>query len=118
MAMGWTSDHVKAYNRKRGIEAGPERLPAPEQKPCQETPLDGPCSGEDQDCPPFKIVFRIHATRPNDWDNPWTKICQDLLIAAGILHDDKWNVLSGQIIPRKAKTISEEKTEITIYKLE
>lgn len=61
-----------------------------------------------------RITFRIYAVRPLDWDNYSVKQIQDCLVHAGILDDDKWDILEGGIVSEKAYSKEEERTEITI----
>jgi hypothetical protein len=65
-----------------------------------------------------RITFQIYSTHPADWDNYRIKELQDCLVHAGILDGDEWNILTGQVIPRKAKTKADERTEIEIEFLE
>lgn len=85
-----------------------------EQKCLKRNSLECVAQGKDKSHPRFEICFRIYSTRPNDWDNPWTKAMQDCLVNAGILHDDKWNVLQGSVISEKTYSKDEERTEIEI----
>jgi hypothetical protein len=62
----------------------------------------------------FEITFTIYAVRPCDYDGYDIKSIQDSLVRAKIIPDDKWSVLSGRIVSRKARTKAEEKTEIKI----
>lgn len=64
-----------------------------------------------------RITFEVYAVRPCDYDNYFCKPLQDLLVNLGFLPDDNWRVLEGCVISRRAKTKSEERTEITIEQL-
>lgn len=110
----WYARHLAKRNSNSGHKELHPVKPEPDQRPALESPLPG----KDQIVPRFKIVFRIFAVRPLDWDNNGIKALQDALIKSGILHDDKWNVLWGEIQPNKVENIEEEKTEITIYRIE
>lgn len=61
-----------------------------------------------------KIVFRIYARRPADWDGWHIKELQDVLCAAGLLDGDAWDQLEGATISEKVHTEREERTEILI----
>ncbi len=89
----------------------------PEQKPPQGKPLVRAPQREDSGGPFFEIRFTIYSVRPNDWDNPWTKTLQDCLVRAGILHDDKWDVLQGKVISQKAYSKEEERTVIELFQI-
>lgn len=62
----------------------------------------------------IRITYRIFAQRPLDWDNYHTKCLQDLLVQAGILPDDKWNLLEGTVISEKVDRKEDERTEIEV----
>ncbi len=64
-----------------------------------------------------KITYIVRAKRPCDFDNWNIKFLQDCLIAAGILDDDNWQVLSGQVVSDKAFRGERESTVIIIEKL-
>jgi hypothetical protein len=61
-----------------------------------------------------RITFRIYSVRPLDWDNYSVKQIQDCLVHAGLLGDDKWDILEGGVVSEKAHSKEEERTEITI----
>lgn len=81
--------------------------------------LDIPVSGEAEGCMVSEgrasIKFTIYTyPRPLDWDNYHIKGLQDVLIAAGILPDDSWDILEGSVESRKADSKEQERTEIEI----
>lgn len=91
-----------------------EGLFASDQQCSKGSPLDSVAQREDKGSNRLKIVFRIFAVRPADWDNWHVKEIQDMLVHAGFLVGDDWNLLSGEVISEKVSKKSEEKTEITI----
>lgn len=103
---------IKANSDPDDSGLHPTKQEQPEGKP-----LERITQRKDKSCTRFEITFKVYAVRPNDWDNPYTKVLQDLLRHAGILHDDAWNVLQGRIIPCKAYKKEEERTEIEIVQL-
>jgi Holliday junction resolvase RusA-like endonuclease len=64
-----------------------------------------------------KIQFTIYAVRPCDWDGWSVKEIQDCCVHAGLLDDDKWDLLYGTVISAKAHTKEEERTIIEIEQL-
>ena len=66
-------------------------------------------------CHRFKIRFIVYNRYPCDWDAYHIKELQDLLVHAGVLPDDDWLTLEGEVVSRKAKDQTEEKTVIEIY---
>ncbi|MES2367174.1 MAG: hypothetical protein V4563_14955 [Pseudomonadota bacterium] len=64
-----------------------------------------------------KITYIVRAVRPCDFDNWNIKFLQDCLVAAGILDDDNWQILSGQIISEKAATKEDEGVTVIIESL-
>lgn len=64
------------------------------------------------------IRFVIFSRRPADWDNYHVKELQDLLVHAGILGGDHWDILEGSVRSEKAYSQEEERTEIVIEKPE
>jgi Holliday junction resolvase RusA-like endonuclease len=65
----------------------------------------------------YRIVFHVYSVRPFDWDNYSTKELQDVIVKAGILHDDNWRELEGSIVPHKAEGPEEERTVVEITRL-
>lgn len=61
-----------------------------------------------------RIVFRVFSQRPADWDGYSIKEIQDCLRHAGLLDDDSWHLLSGEVISEKAHSKEEEMTAIEI----
>lgn len=90
------------------------RLCATKQEQPKRKSLERTAQRKDKSCTRFEIRFTICAIRGLDWDNPWTKAMQDMLVHAGILHDDAWNVLRGCVDPQKVHKKEEEKMIITI----
>lgn len=62
-----------------------------------------------------RIVFRVFAMRPADYDGYHIKELQDLLCHAGVLAGDAWDQLEGGVVSEKVHTPKEERTEILIY---
>lgn len=63
----------------------------------------------------FKIIFTVRSRRPGDWDSYNIKELQDLLRYSGILADDSWDLLQGEVRSEKVHTKEEEGTLIEIY---
>ena len=106
---------------KANLGAGNIGLRPAASKPIERMPLDDANSTEEADwhnassC--FEITFTVYSVRPADYDGLDIKFLQDFCVKAGIIPDDKWSVLSGRVVSRKAATEGEEKTEITILTL-
>lgn len=119
----FTSEWFENYKRKqseklRGVPDNAAGLhPVPAKRP-QGRSLVSALPGEVESGfrPPrrAKILFRVFACRPADWDGYHIKELQDLLVHAGILDGDKWDLLEGQIISEKVRSEAEERTEIEI----
>ncbi len=90
-------------------------LPA---KPNQRLPLDDGGGTEEADwhnaAERFEITFTVYSMRPADYDGYDIKALQDFLVKAGVITDDRWNILAGRVVSRKAATKEEEKTVINI----
>lgn len=65
----------------------------------------------------YRITFRCFATRPCDWDNLRYKELQDMVVQAGLVPADEWNILEGSVVSYKAKTKAEERTIVEIEPL-
>lgn len=67
----------------------------------------------------YRVTFVIYAVRPRDWDNlaASCKQLQDAIVEDGWLPDDNWRVLEGAVVSAKAKTKSEERTEVRISRI-
>jgi hypothetical protein len=52
-----------------------------------------------------------------DWDNPFTKPLQDLLVNRGLIPSDDWQTLEGCVKSRKAATKTAERTVIIISRI-
>lgn len=63
----------------------------------------------------FKIIFRVRSIQPCDWDNYRCKELQDLLVRAGVIPDDKYSILQGEVIPEKVCSREEEGTLIEVF---
>ena len=87
-------------------------------QPVERLPLDDTCRAEETDwhhgSKRFEITFTVYSFRPADYDGYDIKALQDFLVKAGIIKDDRWDILAGRIVSRKAATQAEEKTEIVI----
>lgn len=62
----------------------------------------------------LEITFTVYSNRPADYDGYDIKALQDFLVKAGIIEDDRWDILAGRIVSRKAATQGEEKTVVEI----
>lgn len=62
-----------------------------------------------------RIQFTVYAVRPCDWDGYHIKEIQDMLVKAGLLDGDEWNLLQGEVISEKVHSAEEERTEILIH---
>jgi hypothetical protein len=65
----------------------------------------------------FEIKFVVYSLRPADWDGYDFKALQDFFVTAGIIPDDRWDIIFGGAMSRKAATKDAEKTEIEITEL-
>lgn len=63
----------------------------------------------------FEVTYTIYSLRPADYDGYDIKALQDFLVKAGIITDDRWDVLAGRVVSRKAATEGEQRTEIEIH---
>lgn len=112
----WTSDDLRAYEDR----VARLRAPQPEQPPGKALvrPISGEAEGGAGTPDRFSVRFDIFAVRPLDFDNAFTKPLQDCLVAAGIIPGDDWKTLEGHVACHKAGSKSEERTEVTIERLE
>ena len=98
------------------------RLRPAAPKPVERLPLDDARGAEEAHwydaAGRFEIVFTVYSVRPADYDGFDIKALQDFLVSAGIIPSDKWNVLSGRVVSRKAATEAEEKTVVEITAIE
>lgn len=98
------------------VAAGPHPAIAEQD---QGSALERSGEGEEASCgvhqARFKIVFRVRSCQPCDWDNYRCKELQDLLVKIGVLPDDKWSILRGEVIPEKVEHRAEEGTVIEVY---
>lgn len=89
------------------------------QEPAQGKTLDRAASGKDSSgrCHRSRVKIRVtvRAIRPCDYDNYHIKELQDVLVRAGILEDDSWDLLQGEVVSEKVDTIEQEGTLIEIF---
>jgi hypothetical protein len=105
-------------DKKRSDPANPApALPPTDKKRTQGDPLERPVSGKEESRPRFKIEFHVYAVRPCDYDGYHIKELQDMVVKSGILPDDDWRTLRGEVIPHKVYTEAEEETRILIIEL-
>jgi hypothetical protein len=92
-----------------------------EPEPAARVPLERATKretvGKESDNERYGITFTIYRVRPLDWDNSFTKPCQDILVEFGFLPDDNWKVLEGKVRCLKVKHIDEQRTEVTIERI-
>lgn len=91
------------------------RIPTRKQKRPKGGTLVSGVPREETGSPRLNVHFTIYAQRPCDWDGWHIKPIQDMLIEAGILSDDAWNILNGSVSARQVHSAEEERTEIEIY---
>src|SRR5882762_5541226 len=107
MSRGWTAQHVAGYERNQKADNRARGIRASEPQHTQREPLVGALSGEEasrvEPLARFKIVFTVYAVRPCDYDGLHIKELQDMLIEAGLLHGDAWDILDGEVRSRKAE---------------
>lgn len=90
-------------NDPKPIEGNTLERPAPREEACWYSPSQR-----------FEIRFIVYSTRPADWDGYHVKELQDMVVKAGILYDDKSELLQGSVISRKAYSKEEVRTEVEI----
>jgi|SRR6266542_1712330 len=129
--MRWTQQQYREYMARRRKEAeeygkdhnSSEGISAVVAERAQGQTLVDVAPGEAQGsagvAPRFTIRFVVHSRRPVDWDNLaiGIKSAQDLLIAIGIIPDDNWKVLQGQIVSEKCNRAEDEGVTIEIETL-
>lgn len=126
--MRWTKEQFDEYQRKRAnSKTGAIGLPATDSQPVKGHTLErvAPRKEKSGNSPVVspeprrrkRIRFTVYAVRPADYDNWHTKEIQDLLVHAGILDDDKWDILQGEVISEKIHKKEDERTEILIEQL-
>ena len=107
--------------QNEGSKNNHPRLRPANAKPAERVPLDGVDESKEANwhdaAGRFEITFIVFALRPCDWDGWDIKALQDFLVTAGIIPDDRWNLVSGRVVSRKVSTELEEKTEIEIVHL-
>jgi Holliday junction resolvase RusA-like endonuclease len=112
----WTSHDLRAFQDRVA------RLRAPQpERPARETlvsPVPGEAAGRASSQGRFSVTFKIFSCRPLDFDNAFTKPLQDALVEAGLLPGDDWRTLEGRVASHKARSKAEERTEVTIERLE
>ena len=115
----WTSNDLSAYQARRS------RIRATEPECPERRSLVRAAQGEAQGgsgaqegiSGRMRVIFRVYAQRPLDWDNYRLKDVQDCLVEAGLLVGDDWRVLEGRVISCKAHSKEEERTEIEIERV-
>lgn len=103
---------------RRNADSGDSGVRAADTKPDEGKPLERRLSRKDPrrvgPAGRLKIRFTIHAVHPADWDGVDIKQLQDMLVRSGILPDDNWSLLQGEVISEKVHSKEEEKTVIEI----
>lgn len=117
----WSPEEYAAFKKRN---TGGSGLCSTDAEPAKGNPLERslPREGKGSAGPPVspepkgrsRILFTVYSVRPCDWDGYHVKELQDLLIKAGILDGDEWNLLQGEVISEKVYSKEEERTEITI----
>ena len=107
---------------RANLDADDTRLRPAAGKPVERLPLAANCEAENPHwyaaARQFEIRFTVYSVRPADADGYSTKALQDFLVKAGILPDDRWDiVVESSIRSRKAATEGEEKTIVEITAL-
>jgi len=110
-AKGWTEIRPGIWAK---VDIGSARLPASDAKHSQRHPLERAIPREKKSRARLKIRFRIFARRPCDWDGWHIKELQDMLVHAGILDGDDWDLLQGEVISEKVFSKDQERTEIDL----
>jgi hypothetical protein len=104
---------------KANIDPDDSRLCPAAAKSVERLPLDGVGRSEETNwhhaAKRFEITFIVYSVRPADYDGYDIKALQDFLVKAGIIKDDRWDILAGRVVSRKAATQGEEKTEVVIW---
>ena len=110
-----------AFLRRNATGVAPAKNPglrATHQKPDEGKPLVGRLPRKEKGGPGtvgrLKIRFTVHAVRPADWDGYDIKHLQDMLCRAGILPDDNWRILCGEVVSEKVHSKKDELTVIEI----
>ncbi len=122
--MRWTTEQLVNHPNfgklvlKNDSKTNDTRLRAKPAKSDERLSLHGGGGSEEARWHPpgcsFEIVFTIYSVRPADYDGYDIKALQDFLVKAGIITDDRWDILAGRVVSKKAATQGEEKTEIEI----
>lgn len=119
--VNWTDEQVAAHERKLKAHYRAAGICSTQPKSVKRDALVGALSGEKasrvEPVARFKIVFTVYAVQPCDYDGLHIKELQDVLVEAGLLHGDAWDILDGEVRSRKAHTQAEEKTIIEISRL-
>lgn len=106
---------------RANLDADDTRLCPAAAKPVRRMPLDNEGESKEADwyfpAKRFEITFTVYSVRPADYDGLDIKFLQDFCVKAGIIPNDKWSVLSGRVVSRKAATEGEEKTIVEITAL-
>ena len=103
---------------QRVIDADSAGVRPAAPKPVGRVPLDAKSGAEEAHwyhaAKRFEVTYTVYSVRPADYDGYDIKALQDFLVKAGMLTDDRWDVLAGRVVSRKAATEEEERTEIEI----
>lgn len=111
--MRWTRQQYDEYIARRDMLGNKRVCPAQPER-IEGLPLDSAGQREGQGRTCAKIRFVVYAVRPLDWDNYRFKDLQDCIVKAGILDDDKWDLLEGSVVSQKVHKEEEEKTVVEI----
>lgn len=96
------------------IQDNAERVYSTDKKQFEGNTLVGSTPREAKSRNRFKIFFTVYAVRPADYDGYHIKELQDLLVKSGVIPDDNWFTLRGEVIPEKVDKEEEERLEIEI----
>lgn len=109
--MSWSPEQYASY-----IKTVARRVFADHKKSVEGNALECPIPRKDPDHPRVKILFRVFAVYPTDWDGSTFKELQDGIVHAGLLDGDEWDRLEcAGIVSEKAYSKEEERTEVEIF---
>ena len=116
------SESVRRRNPHLYGDSGSGIRPAASQ-PTARLPLEGGGESEDTNwyasARRFEIQLTVYSVRPADWDGYYFKALQDFLVKAGVIPQDRWDIVIGATVrSKKAATEGEEKTVINIMAYE
>lgn len=109
--------HASNAFKKLNVQDSPEGICTPNKEQFEGDSLVCPTPREAKGRNRFKIVFTVYSVRPADWDAYHIKELQDLLVKSGVIPDDDWTTLKGEVSPEKVGKKDQERTEIEIYEL-